>query len=93
MSLNQVKIILANHKHIQSIKWAIHGANRILAGAGHERGKKKEVRELKQQQRRRQRERRKFAYLVGKNNSFAGAFFTFVHFFAVASKTTTWKST
>ena len=46
MSLNQVKIILANHKHIQSIKWAIHGTNRILAGAGHERGKKKAVREL-----------------------------------------------
>ena len=38
-----------------------------------------------------QRERHKFAYLVGKNNSFARparAFFTFVHFFAVVSKTT-----
>ena len=52
-------------------------------------------RELKQRQRRRQRERHKFAYLVGKNNSFARparAFFTFVHFFAVVSKTTTWNS-
>ena len=49
-------------------------------------------RELKQRQRRRQRERHKFAYLVGKNNSFARparAFFTFVHFVAVVSKTTT----
>ena len=50
------------------------------------------VRELKQRQRRRQtRERHKFAYLVGKNNSFAcpaRAFFTFVRFAAV-SKTTT----
>ena len=53
------------------------------------------VRELKQRQRRRQRKRHKFAYLVGKNNSFARparAFFTFVHFFAVVSKTTTWNS-
>ena len=52
-------------------------------------------RELKQRQRRRQRERHKCAYLVGKNNSFARparAFFTFVHFFAVVSKTTTWNS-
>ena len=50
------------------------------------------IRELKQRQRRRQRERHKFAYLVGKNNSFARparAFFTFVHLFAVVSKTTT----
>ena len=50
------------------------------------------IRELKQRQRRRQRERHKCAYLVGKNNSFARparAFFTFVHFFAVVSKTTT----
>ena len=49
-------------------------------------------RELKQRQRRRQRERHKFAYLEGKNNSFARparAFFTFVHFVAVVSKTTT----
>ena len=49
-------------------------------------------RELKQRQRRRQPERHKFAYLVGKNNSFARparAFFIFVHFFAVVSKTTT----
>ena len=48
-------------------------------------------RELKRRQRRRQQERHKFAYLVGKNNSFARsarAFFTFVHFFAVVSKTT-----
>ena len=53
------------------------------------------TRELKQRQRRRQRERHKFAYLGGKNNSFARparAFFTFVHFFAVVSKTTTWNS-
>ena len=51
-----------------------------------------EIRELKQRQRRRQRERHEFAYLVGKNNSFARparAFFTFVHFVAVVSKTTT----
>ena len=50
------------------------------------------IRELKQRQRRRQRERHEFAYLVGKNNSFARparAFFTFVHFFAVVSQTTT----
>ena len=50
------------------------------------------IRELKQRPRRRQRERHKFAYLVGKNNSFARparAFFTLVHFFAVVSKTTT----
>ena len=50
------------------------------------------VRELKQRQRRRQRERHEFAYLVAKNNSFARparAFFTFVHFVAVVSKTTT----
>ena len=50
------------------------------------------IRELKQRQRRRQRERHEFAYLVGKNNSFARparAFFTFVHFVAVVSKTTT----
>ena len=50
------------------------------------------IRELKQRQRRRQRERHKFAYLVDKNNSFARparAFFTFVHFVAVVSKTTT----
>ena len=43
----------------------------------------------------RQRERHKFAYLEGKNNSFARparAFFTFVHFVAVDSKTTTWNS-
>ena len=49
-------------------------------------------RELKQRQRRRQRKRHKCAYLVGKNSSFARparAFFTFVHFFAVVSKTTT----
>ena len=49
-------------------------------------------RELKQRQRRRQRERHEFVYLVGKNNSFARparAFFTFVHFVAVVSKTTT----
>ena len=47
---------------------------------------------IKQRQGRRQRERHKFAYLAGKNNSFARparAFFTFVHFFAVVSKTTT----
>ena len=47
---------------------------------------------LKQRQRSRQQERHKFAYLVGKNNSFARsarAFFIFVHFFAVVSKTTT----
>ena len=56
---------------------------------------KDDIRELKQRQRRRQRERHKFAYLVGKNNSFARpapAFFTFVHFFAVVCKTTTWNS-
>ena len=50
------------------------------------------IRELKQRQRRRQRERHKFAYLVGKSNSFARparAFFTFVHLFAAFSKTTT----
>ena len=50
------------------------------------------IRELKLRQRRRQRERHKFAYLVGKNNSFARparAFFIFVHFFAVVCKTTT----
>ena len=50
------------------------------------------IRELKQRQRRRQRKRHKFAYLVGKNNSFARparACFTFVHFVAVVSKTTT----
>ena len=54
-----------------------------------------DTRELKQRQRRRQRERHKFAYLVDKNNSFARparAFFTFVHFVAVVSKTTTWNS-
>ena len=52
------------------------------------------IKELKQRQRRRQRERHKFAYLVGKNNNFARparAFFIFVHFFAVVSKTTTWN--
>ena len=52
-------------------------------------------RELKQRQRRRQRERHKFEYLVGTNNSFARlarAFFTFVHFFAIVSKTTTLNS-
>ena len=41
------------------------------------------IRELKQRQRRRQRERHKFAYLVGKNNSFARparAFFYFCSF-------------
>ena len=46
---------------------------------------------LKQWQRRPQRERHKFAYLVGKNNSFARparVFFTFVHFFAVSCKST-----
>ena len=51
-------------------------------------------RKLKQRQRRRHRERHNFAYLVGKNNSFARparAFFTFVHFFAVLCKTTTWN--
>ena len=51
-----------------------------------------ESRELKQRQRRPQRERHEFAYLVVKNNSFARparAFFTFVHFVAVVSKTTT----
>ena len=45
-------------------------------------------------QRRRQQERHKFAYLVGKNNSFARparAFLIFVHFFAVVSKATTWN--
>ena len=50
-----------------------------------------ENRVLKQRQRRRQREGHKFAYLVVKNKSFARptrAFFTFVHFFAVVSKTT-----
>ena len=50
------------------------------------------IRELKQRQRRRQQERHEFAYLVGKNNSIARparAFFTFVHFVAVVSKTTT----
>ena len=49
-------------------------------------------RELKQRQRRRRRERHEFANLVGKNNCFARparAFFTFVHFVAVVSKTTT----
>ena len=48
-------------------------------------------RELKQRQRRWQRELHKFAYIVGKNNTLArpaGAFFTFVHFLAVVSKTT-----
>ena len=53
-----------------------------------------DIRELKQRQRRRQQQRHKFAYLVGKNNSFARsarAFFTFVYFFAVVSKTT-WNS-
>ena len=48
-----------------------------------------DFRELKQ------RERHKFAYLVGKNNSFAcpaRAFFIFVHFFAVVCKKTTWDS-
>ena len=47
------------------------------------------IRELKQRQWRRQRERNKFAYLVGKNKSFARlarALFAFVHFFAVFSK-------
>ena len=51
-----------------------------------------DIRELKQGQRRRQQERHKFASLVEKNNSFARsarAFFTFVHFVAVVSKTTT----
>ena len=55
-------------------------------------GLKVSNRELKQRQRRQQRQRQEFAYLVGKNNSFARparAFFTFVHFFAVVSKTTT----
>ena len=50
------------------------------------------IRELYHRRRRRQRERHKFAYLVGKNNRFARharAFFIFVHFFAVVSKTTT----
>ena len=49
-------------------------------------------REFQQRQQRRQQELHKFAYLVGKNNSFARparAFFTFVHFFAVVSNTTT----
>ena len=43
-------------------------------------------------ERRRERERHKFAYLVAKDNSFAPsarAFFIFVYFFAVVSKTTT----
>ena len=51
------------------------------------------ISELKKRQWRRQRH--KFAYLVGKNNSFARparAFFTFVYFFAVVSKTKTWNS-
>ena len=53
---------------------------------------RKNNRELKQRQPRRQRERHEFAYLVVKNNSFARparAFFIFVHFVAVVSKTTT----
>ena len=55
-------------------------------------GNDNDNREVKQRQRRRQRGRHKFAYLVGKDNSFARparAFFTFVHFVAVVSKTTT----
>ena len=52
-------------------------------------------RELKQRQRElKQREHHKFAYLVGKNNSFARparAFFSFVHFFAVVCKITACK--
>ena len=50
---------------------------------------------LSNEQWRRQRERQKFAYLVGKNNSFARparAFFTFVHFVDVVSETTTLNS-
>ena len=58
---------------------------------GHQHGSRS-IKELKQRKRRLQRERHKFAYFVGKNNSFARparALFTFVHFFAVVSKTTT----
>ena len=74
-----------------------NGANPFDSSIGHNlleaaRRDKPASRELKQRQRRRQRERHEFAYLVVKNNSFARparAFFTFVHFVAVVSKTTT----
>ena len=51
-------------------------------------------RDLKQGRRRRLRERNKFAYSVGKNNSFARparAFHILIHFFAVLVLTTTWN--
>ena len=52
------------------------------------------IRHLKQGRRRRLRERNKFAYSVGKNNSFARparAFHILIHFFAVLVLTTTWN--
>ena len=52
------------------------------------------IRDLKQGRRRRLRERNKFAYSVGKNNSFARparAFHILIHFFAVLVLTTTWN--
>ena len=51
-------------------------------------------RDLKQGRRRRLGERNKFAYSVGKNNSFARparAFHILIHFFAVLVLTTTWN--
>ena len=43
------------------------------------------------EQRRRQRERHKIIALMSKNNCSTRAFYVFVHFFAVISKTTTWN--